>query len=324
MPSSRQRRVILASAVVLFAWTCCASQAHAQQSAQGFGVERFYPSAPGGGWFVMDALDMHGGLGGTMGLTVGYARNPLRLLDGARTLDVVSHQLFAGIGLAVTYDRWRWYLNLDAPFFVHGDSGTIGGYAFSGPSVDVASHPDTLSDARIGMDVRIAGGPGSRFRLGAGAQIFVPFGDRADYVTDGTLRAMVRVLVAGDLGIFTYAAHVGVHVRTLDEAPVPGSPQGSEMLFGVAAGARIPVGRTGRFAVVVGPEVYGATAFRSFFGFTGTDLEGLLSARIEGTRPTGMQLRVKLAGGFGVLQGFGAPDWRVVIGIEAFDHNHPQ
>src|SRR5260370_39812697 len=43
------------------------------QHPQGFAVERFYPSAPGGGWFVMDALDLRGGLGGALALTTGYA-----------------------------------------------------------------------------------------------------------------------------------------------------------------------------------------------------------------------------------------------------------
>jgi hypothetical protein len=36
--------------------------------------------------------------------------------------------------------------------------------------------------------VRIAGEPGSQFRFGAGAQLFVPFGNRADYHTDHTFR----------------------------------------------------------------------------------------------------------------------------------------
>ena len=47
--------------------------------------------------------------------------------------------------------------------------------------MNLGSHPDTLSDARIGVDVRIVGGPHGRFRFGAGAQLFVPNGDRADY-----------------------------------------------------------------------------------------------------------------------------------------------
>jgi hypothetical protein len=59
---------------------------------RGFGVERFMPSAPGGGWLVMDALDLSGNLGGALELTLGYAANPLRVTDGLTRLAVVSSE----------------------------------------------------------------------------------------------------------------------------------------------------------------------------------------------------------------------------------------
>jgi hypothetical protein len=316
MLSSNRRRA-LASAVILLT---VSARAQAQQQAQGFAVERLYPSAPGAGWFVMDSLQIGGGLGGALSLTVGYARNPLRLTDGTQTVAVVSHQLVADIGAAVTYDRWRLYLNLDAPLSIKGYSGTIGDYSFTAPSVDLESNPDTLSDPRIGIDMRVFGSPTSRFRLGVGAQLIFPNGNRADYDTDGTYRGMVRALFAGDEGLVTYAGQLGVHLRPLNDSPTPGSPRGRELLFGIAAGAKLPVGPTQ--IVVVGPEVFGATAFQSFFGSNSTALEGLLTARLEGTTDNRAQLRVKLGGGAGLNQQFGAPEWRIVCGIEIFNHNH--
>ena len=41
-----------------------ASRSNAQRVPQGYAVERFYPSAPGAGWFVMDDVNLSGGLGG--------------------------------------------------------------------------------------------------------------------------------------------------------------------------------------------------------------------------------------------------------------------
>jgi hypothetical protein len=319
LSSSRHRALV--STVILLA---LGARAQGQQPAQGFAVERFYLSAPGAGWFVMDALDMHGGLGGSLSLTVGYARNPLRLTNATQRVAIISQQAVMDIGAAVTYDRWRIYLNLDAPLAVRGESGTIGGYSFTGPSLDLGSNPDTLSDPRVGVDIRIIGGPTSRFRLGAGAQLFFPNGNRADYDTDGTYRGMGRVLFAGDEGALSYAGQLGVHVRPLNDMPAPGSPRGSELLFGVAGGAKLPVGRSGSMAVIVGPELFGATAFRSLFGSTSTALEGLLTARLEGTGDNGVQLRVKLGAGAGINQQFGAPQWRVVCGIEVFNRNHPR
>jgi hypothetical protein len=317
--SALARRV--AASLILAAASLCASRAEAQQQPLGFGVERLHTSAPGGGWFVMDTLDMRGGLGGGAGLTLSYARNPLRLRtsDGAEHLALVSDQAFAGFGFAATYDRYRLHLDLAMPLAVTGDGGTLGAYRYTAPSVDPGYNPDLLSDARVGFDARLLGDATSRFRLGAGVQLFAPNGRRQDYVTDGSYRAMGRLLVAGDVGRFTYAGHLGVHVRPLDDSPTPGSPQGSELLFGVAAGGRFPVG-SGVTALVVGPEVFGATALRSALTTQGTALESLLTARIEGTADRGAQVRVRLGAGPGLVPHLGAPEWRVVFGIEVFDH----
>jgi hypothetical protein len=241
-------------------------------------------------------------------------------VNGTQDLAVVSQQAFADFGFAATYDRFRLYLDMSMPLAVRGDGGFVGPYRFDAPSVGIGSNPDTLADARIGLDARLLGGPTSAFRLGAGAQLLVPNGNRDDYDSDGTFRAMGRVLVAGDLGLFTYAGHLGVHVRPLDDSPTPGSPQGSELLFGAAGGAKVAV--TPGWALVVGPEVYGATAFRSFFGTTGTALEGLLGGRLEGTAEHGPQLRVKLGTGAGLDPHFGAPEWRFVFAIELFNRGN--
>ncbi|HEY8087544.1 MAG TPA: hypothetical protein VIF09_06865, partial [Polyangiaceae bacterium] len=164
--------------------------------------------------------------------------------------------------------------------------------------------------------------PGDAFRLGLGAQLWIatPNEDPSEYLTDGALRAMGRVLFAGDVGRFSYAGQLGVHVRPVDDAPSPGAPQGSELLFGAAAGARLPVTPGGTTSVVVGPEVFGASAFRSLFGSRATEAEGLLSGRLERTGGGGPHLRLKLGTGAGLDPRFGAPEWRVVFGIEVFDH----
>src|SRR5580698_1176089 len=103
-----------------------ASRADAQENVQGFAVERLYQSAPGGGWVVMDDLDIHGGLGGAVALTSGYEHDPLRIKssDGLQHLNVVSDLAFTDFGFAATYDRFRLYLNLDVPVAAGGSSGT--------------------------------------------------------------------------------------------------------------------------------------------------------------------------------------------------------
>ena len=308
-------RVLLA-ALVLFSFR--PSLAQAQQQPAGFAVERFYPSAPGAGWFVMDDLDISGRLGGAISITSGYARNPLVITDpdSKQKLAVVSQEAFVDIGGAVTYNRFRAYIDFPMPLSVTGTSGTLGSYQFTAPSVSLGTTPDTISDFRIGVDTRLLGEPGSRLRLGAGAQVIFPSGDRADYVTDARYRAMFRFLAAGDAGPYTYAGQLGVHVRPLNDAPVPGSPNGSEFLYGISGGRRF-AGPTG-WRFVAGPEIYGETAFHQFFsGETGT--EALLTGRLEQTGEE-RNLRIKLGVGHALVQNFGAAQWRVVFGVELFGH----
>ncbi|MGD0678671.1 MAG: hypothetical protein ABSC94_24955 [Polyangiaceae bacterium] len=332
--SGRTSAAPLALAILLscVSW---AGHAEAQQQAQGFALDRLYLSAPGGGWFVMDTLDMHGGLGGVISLTTGYARDPLRVRtsDGSERLTAVSDEALTDFGFAATYDRFRGYLNFDMPLTVAGQDGTVGAYQFTAPNsgqaftpsgVNPSTAPDAFADARIGFDARLLGSSRSPLRLGVGAQLLVPSPNtaRSEYLTDGTFRAMGRLLFAGDVGVLSYAGQLGVHVRPLDDAPAPGSPQGSELLFGLAGGPKFAVGKNQGMSLVVGPEVFGETAFRSFFGSSGTGVEGLLSGRLEGTSDDGAQVRVKLGAGAGLDPRFGAPEWRVVVAVELFDHHN--
>jgi hypothetical protein len=298
--------------IVLLASMAWPARAHAQQQPQGFAVERFYPSPPGGGWFVMDDLEMQGGLGGAVTVATSYAHSPLVVTppDGTKRFSLVSDEVMVDFGLAVTYRRYRVSLNLPMPLLVIGTSGTFGPYQLTAPAVTVPTHPDVIADARLGFDVRLLGEPASAFRLGVGAQLLIPFGDRADYVTDGTYRGMFRGLAAGDIGRFSYTGQLGLHFRPLDDWPLPGGPQGNELLFGGSAGRRIAMGSR---TLVIGPELYGETATRSTVG-EATGFEGLLTARFEDLGE--QRLRVKLGVGGGIAPHFGAPDFRIVVGIE--------
>jgi hypothetical protein len=316
MASFESRRirgsVFLPLAAGFLILSACTLSADAQPT--GFAVERFYPSAPGGGWFVMDDLNISGGLGGAVSLTTGYSRNPLKVTspNGTQQLMLVSNEAFIDVGLALTYHRYRFYANLPMPLLVDGHGGALGPYQLSAPSVNIATNPDTIADSRVGFDVRLLGEQGSAFRLGAGAQLIIPSGSRADYVTDGRYGAMFRFLAAGDIGRFLYAGQLGVHVRPVEGSLPPGGPNGNEFLFGVSAGRRLLVSRG--WTVIAGPEFFGETANRSFFnGQTG--FEGLATGRLErtGDRP---HLRIKIGVGHGIVEHFGAPEWRILAGVE--------
>jgi hypothetical protein len=71
---------------------------------------------------------------------------------------------------------------------------------------------------------------------------------------------------------------------------------------------------------LLGPEIFGATAFRSFFGSETSALEGLLTARFDGSGLGNGRVRIKLGIGAGIHPQFGAPEWRAVIGVEIVGH----
>jgi hypothetical protein len=69
------------------------SIAFEQQPVTGFAVEPFHPSAPGGGRFIIDDLNISSGFGATAELISSYARKPLEVTSGSGTqLPVVSDE----------------------------------------------------------------------------------------------------------------------------------------------------------------------------------------------------------------------------------------
>jgi hypothetical protein len=294
--SSFKHRLWLCIVLVVCAWP---SQAKAQQQSVGFAIERFYPAPPGSGWLFLDDLKMTGGLGGAISFTTGYSHD----------LSPISDQAFMDVGVAGTYERYRVYLNFPMPLVVAGSNGS--------PSLGVSSNPDTISDPRVGFDARFVGTPDGRLRLGAGAQLIMPSGEPSDYVTDGTYRGFLRFLAAGDVRNFAYSGQIGLHIRPLNEPSIPAGPNGNEFLFGFGAGRKLPVHQ--RWEALVGPEFFGETAVSSFFQKEKTGVEGLLTGRLERTVDSA-NLRLKLGIGHGIIQHFGAPEWRLVFSAEVFGH----
>lgn len=314
--SSRTTTAVVVAAVV--ALGCAPAPARAQPAATPFDTERLFPSAPGAGWTAMDDLNLHGGLGGVLSLSIGYERNPLRVGQGENKLAVVSDRAAFAVGAAFSYARFRVYLDFTSPFVIAGQGGTALDLSYAPPSVSPGNFPDVVNDVRVGVDVRILGRPGGWFRLGAGGQLFIPSGNSPDYTTDGTFRGMVRLLLAGDARWFTWASQLGVHLRPLDLGDGAAGPRGSELLYGVAAGAKVPLDSANAWRLVVGPELFGASALRSFGASNGTTVEGLLTVRFEGTRDDAVQARFRLGAGAGLDQALGGADWRVLMGVELF------
>ncbi|MDB5214487.1 MAG: Outer rane lipoprotein omp16 precursor [Myxococcaceae bacterium] len=277
----------------------------ASAQSAGFAVDRFDPSERGSDWFTVESLDLRGHVRPALGLVLDYAYRPLAFYDqnGNLVTSLVDNQLFAHIGGSlVLWDRVRLGVNLPIALYQNGDSGTLtGAGALSSPTSAFAA-----GDLRLGADLRLAGVYGGPATLGIGVQAYLPTGSRGSFTGDESVRVAPRVMVAGDVGAFAYAARIGIMYRGLDDS-FGGTRLGTEMPFAASAGLR-----GFNHKLLVGPEVFGTTTLDDPFAKTSAPLEILLGAHF--TIAGG--LRAGLGGGTGLTRGLGAPTARFVGNIE--------
>jgi OmpA-OmpF porin, OOP family len=294
---------LLRSFAVTGAAVACAivsSTAFAQSA--GFALNRYEPSERGSEWFMNESLDLRGDPRFAAGLVLDYARKPLVIYtpDGDERAAVVGHQLFAHVGAAVTLiDRLRFGVNLPVAAFQDGDDN----------ATLVADNATTIGDLRLSADVRIAGEVRDPVTFAGGLQLWAPTGSQDAFTGDGKVRVRPRLMLAGDIGAFTYAGQTGLLFRARDEA-FEQSPLGSEVTLAVAAGARLLEGN-----LVVGPELATSTVVTesdAVFARTTTPLEVIAGAHYTIDK----SWRVGAGIGPGLTRGLGTPQFRALASIE--------
>jgi OmpA-OmpF porin, OOP family len=289
----------------------------AQQNS-GFALDRFEPSERGSDWFVLESLDLRGHQRFATGLVLDYAYRPLVIFtaDGEDEQSaIVRHQLFGHLGgNVILWERVRFGVNLPIAIFQDGEGGSAAGTVFDSPQ-----HATTVGDLRVSGDVRFAGTYGGPITLAGGLQLFAPIGEQDSFTSDGAVRAVPRLMIAGDAGQMTYAAHLGVAIRARDDA-FAGSALGSELTYAAAIGARLDEKR-----LVIGPELHGTTVVTdsdSFFGRATSPLELIVGGHYQATRVW----RVGAGAGPGLTRAFGTPSLRLlatVEWVEPFDEPKP-
>jgi OOP family OmpA-OmpF porin len=285
--------------------TLRAGQADAQAVTTGFALDQFSPSERGSDWYDEDSLDLRGDPGAAIGVVGELAIRPLVIYnpDGSTRAIPVRDQLILHPGASVTlFTRLR--IGLDVPVAVYqsGTSGSVDGVAY--PAVTSGG----VGDLRLAADVRLFGQYEGPISVALGAQFFFPSGNSAQYLGDNSFHAVLpRVLVAGQLGWFAYAAHLGFHYRGLDTT-VAGATVGSDVIFGASAGVRALDGK-----LVAGPELYGSTGVRDgVFDVKSTPVELLLGAHYL------IGSSVRVGGGIapGLTRAYGEPEVRFLTSVE--------
>jgi OmpA-OmpF porin, OOP family len=262
----------------------------------GFTVNRYEPSERGSHWFVTESLDLRGELRPALGVVGDYQYRPLAIYDanGDVRTSIVRHMFTAHVGGSlVLADRFRLALSLPVVPYVEGEDGRLRGVNYAAPANET-----TIGDLRIGIDARLFGRADDPVTVAVGAQAWLPTGERSSYTSDGNMRFAPRVLVAGALGTFTYAAKAGVMIRA-EEHSFADATVGHDLMFGASAGVRVLDRRW-----VIGPELFGTTTLASqAFERRTTPLEILLGTHyaFEGG------LRVGAGVGPGLTRGYGSP-----------------
>jgi outer membrane protein OmpA-like peptidoglycan-associated protein len=285
---------------------CVTTLAAAQPTADGFSLNRFEPSERGSEWFTNESLDLRGDQRFAAGLVIDYGHKPLVLYNdnGNERSAIVENQLFGHVGGSVILiDRLRFGLNLPIAIYQNGEGGSTATQTFS------SDNKTTIGDLRLTGDVRIVGEYGGPFNFAGGLQIFAPTGSRDSYTGDGKVRLAPRLMTAGDIDMFTYAARLGFTWRANDE-DFAGSPMGSEFNFAAAAGIHADEKR-----LVVGPEIFGSTVVTdsdAVFARRTTPFEIVFGGHYLAAK------QVRLGGGIGpgLTRAFGTPQIRVLASVE--------
>ena len=220
------------------------------QTVTGYAINRFDPSERGSRWFTVESLDYSGKVAPAFGVLPDFGYLPIQLHDVNNDYKaVVETQLAFHVGASLTmFDRLR--LGVTLPIYAEQSGTTIQRY----DGRYIGASEAAVGDLRIGLDGRIWGEPNGPFRIGAGLRVWAPTGYATKYTGDGDFSMGGTINVAGDIGMFAYAARGGYIYRNRKQTFGP-TPVGDELPFGIAAGIKLLDDK-----LLLGPEIQGSIA----------------------------------------------------------------
>lgn len=289
----------------------CPDVAGAAPTSTGFALNRHQPPAPSSDWFQLDSLDFRGWMRPGVGLVGDFSYRPLVLRDdaGDEVSRILRYQFFYHLSADVVLAE-RLRLSASLPFLLYslGGRGTLAEVA--GAPVEVGS-PDGsgVGDVRFDLDLRLAGEYGEPFTLALGARVFAATGQEKFFASDGLPRFAGRLMVAGQAGLFAYAAEAGA-VLHVERDDFVGVPYGTDLAFAAALGLRLLDG-----VVHLGPELHGSTVISDsgdgWLKRATTPVELSLGSKFL----LGHGMRVGLSAGTALTSGLGAPRVRALASL---------
>ncbi len=291
------------SAVVCVALVVGASASFAQT----FDVQQFRPApSQQTNYFGLHSARILGPGEFEIGLVTNYADDPLVVSeDGERVGAIVSRQLVADLLGAVGIVDWL-ELGIDVPIVLLQEGDAIDGIvAADGDQGGAGVGSIRLIPTLALVDLDTADSPGGP-ALSLTTDVLLPTGREEDWQGEGVRVAPQLVLDYAIADGPRFSGALGVMVRP--GAEVENLDVDDTLTWGF--GADIPVGAAQ--AVHLIGELTGGVALGAA---QRSSEERPVELLVGGRYFTDSGVMVELGGGTGVVNGFGAPDWRILAGI---------
>ena len=279
--------------VVAMVIVALAAPAHAQVASDEFGIERFRLSIDRSGVLDVDSASVPLHESWSAGVFVGFAHEPLVLYDQDRSpiAALVDRRLTTGVvGSIALWDRVQIGAGLDLVGYQHGtdDSPTMESLPKAG-----------LGDARLVVKVLLA--RTSVLQLAIVPTLTVPAGSARGYLREDGVTFAPALAVSGARDRVRVAVNVGYRIEP--RVDVAGLVSDDEAFARAGVGVQLSA-----------LELWGATSVAT--PVTDTSSNRLAIEMLGGAaRDVTANVGVFVAGGVGLQNGFGTPDWRALAGV---------
>ncbi len=274
--------------------------AHAQGTSgvgDEFGIERFRLAMDRAGIVDVDSADVPGHLSWSAGLWVGFAHDPLVLYDQsmAPVDSLVGQRLTTGVvGSLGLIDRIELGLGFDIVGYQSGDTATT-----------MTSLPSAgIGDLRLGAKVLMT--RTEQLQFAVIPAFTVPVGDASGFLRESGPTFAPELAISGGAGRIRGAGNLGYRLRS--RTSIAGLVIDDEVFARIGAGVRVGPER----APIVELSCSSSLALPTSNVNSNQVAIEILAGAARRVTPA---VSVFAAGGLGLDNGFGTPDWRAVLGV---------
>jgi uncharacterized protein (TIGR03382 family) len=300
----RMRRRTSAPAVVVIAILLAAPASVRAQTSTAFTLERFRLSTDRAGFLDVEWGEVGRARSWELGMALGVSDDVLVVqdLDGNRTGSLVDDRVGGDLVGAYAITGWL-QLGADLPLVISQDTDQPMQLATVGPIDRFA-----IGDLRLSPKLELLRASRHGIGLAVMPSMSLPTATSVDYVGERGVAFAVEVDVSRQVGAVRVAGNVGVRLR--ERVELADLAVSNEAFLRAAVGYRFDAARRGP-PLELGLSTSLATATTGVFEHRNQDHWEVLAGAQYDVRAN---LLAFAGAGIGLAQGFGTPDWRLVIG----------